>query len=179
MSLEAEVRWQQQQLDRPHDHALAGSSGVNMKASTTETPPPTVLNPKQSKKRRIEAGTSETVGETVEPMDDEGDEGDDGGGSDVAVDDDGDDGDDGGDEEALFDAAQLSPEHLAYTESEYGLPGTGSQEERAEAAVEALRAQSAKLRKKKNGKISKDAKDRRNMQNAWRRVDSYQTEGGK
>ena len=133
---------------------------------------------KQRKKRRIEAGTSETVGETVEPMD-EGDEGDDGGGSDVAVDDDGDDGDDGGDEEALLDAAQLSPERLAYTESEYGLPGTGSQEERAEAAVEALRAQSAKLRKKKNGKISKDAKDRRNMQNAWRRVDSYQTEGGK
>ena len=113
---------------------------------------------KQRKKRRIEAGTSETVGETVEPMD-EGDEGD--------------------DEEALLDAAQLSPEHLAYTESEYGLPETGSQEERAEAAVEALRAQSAKLRKKKNGKISKDAKDRRNMQNAWRRVDSYQTEGGK
>ena len=113
---------------------------------------------KQRKKRRIEAGTSETVGETVEPMD-EGDEGD--------------------DEEALLDAAQLSPERLAYTESEYGLPGTGSQEERAEAAVEALRAQSAKLRKKKNGKISKDAKDRRNMQNAWRRVDSYQTEGGK
>jgi hypothetical protein len=159
MSLEADVRWQQQQLDRPHDHALAGSSGVNMKASTTETPPPTVLNAKQRKKRRIEAGTSETVGETVEPMDDEGDEGD--------------------DEEALLDAAQLSPERLAYTESEYGLPGTGSQEERAEAAVEALRAQSAKLRKKKNGKISKDAKDRRNMQNAWRRVDSYQTEGGK
>jgi hypothetical protein len=158
MSLEADVRWQQQQLDRPHDHALAGSSGVNMKASTTETPPPTVLNAKQRKKRRIEAGTSETVGETVEPMD-EGDEGD--------------------DEEALLDAAQLSPERLAYTESEYGLPGTGSQEERAEAAVEALRAQSAKLRKKKNGKISKDAKDRRNMQNAWRRVDSYQTEGGK
>jgi hypothetical protein len=159
MSLEADVRWQQQQLDRPHDHALAGSSGVNMKASTTETPPPTVLNAKQRKKRRIEAGTSETVGETVEPMDDEGDEGD--------------------DEEALLDAAQLSPERLAYTESEYGLPGTGSQEERAEAAVEALRAQSAKLRKKKNGKISKDAKDRRNMQNAWRRVDSYQAEGGK
>jgi hypothetical protein len=158
MSLEADVRWQQQQLDRPHDHALAGSSGVNMKASTTETPPPTVLNAEQRKKRRIEAGTSETVGETVEPMD-EGDEGD--------------------DEEALLDAAQLSPERLAYTESEYGLPGTGSQEERAEAAVEALRAQSAKLRKKKNGKISKDAKDRRNMQNAWRRVDSYQTEGGK
>jgi hypothetical protein len=158
MSLEADVRWQQQQLDRPHDHALAGSSGVNMKASTTETPPPTVLNAKQRKKRRIEAGTSETVGETVEPMD-EGDEGD--------------------DEEALLDAAQLSPERLAYTESEYGLPGTGSQEERAEAAVEALRAQSAKLRKKKNGKISKDAKDRRNMQNAWRRVDSYQAEGGK
>ena len=129
-----------------------------MKASTTETPPPTLLNAEQRKKRRIEAGTSETVGETVEPMD-EGDEGD--------------------DEEALLDAAQLSPERLAYTESEYGLPGTGSQEERAEAAVEALRAQSAKLRKKKNGKISKDAKDRRNMQNAWRRVDSYQTEGGK
>jgi len=129
-----------------------------MKASTTETPPPTLLNAEQRKKRRIEAGTSETVGETVEPMD-EGDEGD--------------------DEEALLDAAQLSPERLAYTESEYGLPGTGSQEERAEAAVEALRAQSAKLRKKKNGKISNDAKDRRNMQNAWRRVDSYQTEGGK
>ena len=55
MSLEAEVRWQQQQLDRPHDHALAGSSGVNMKASTTETPPPTVLNPKQSKKFVVDA----------------------------------------------------------------------------------------------------------------------------
>jgi len=114
----------------------------------------------------------------LEPMD-EGDEGDDGGGSDVAVDDDGDDDDDGGDEEALLATAQLSPERLTYIESEYGLPGTGSQEERAEAGVEVLRAQSAKLRKKKNGKISNDAKDRRNMQNAWRRVDSYQTEGGK
>ena len=158
MSLEAHHRWHKQREQRLHDHELASSIGVNMKASTTETPPPTVLNAEQRKKRRIEAGTSETVGETVEPMD-EGDEGD--------------------DEEALLDAAQLSPERLAYTESEYGLPGTGSQEERAEAAVEALRAQSAKLRKKKNGKISKDAKDRRNMQNAWRRVDSYQTEGGK
>ena len=160
MSLEAHHRWhkQREQRDRLHDHKLASSSGVNMKASTTETPPPTLLNAEQRKKRRIEAGTSETVGETVEPMD-EGDEGD--------------------DEEALLDAAQLSPERLAYTESEYGLPGTGSQEERAEAGVEVLRAQSAKLRKKKNGKISKDAKDRRNMQNAWRRVDSYQTEGGK
>ena len=157
MSLEAHHR-RHEQRDRLHDHELASSIGVNMKASTTETPPPTVLNAEQRKKRRIEAGTSETVGETVEPMD-EGDEGD--------------------DEEALLDAAQLSPERLAYTESEYGLPGTGSQEERAEVAVEALRAQSAKLRKKKNGKISKDAKDRRNMQNAWRRVDSYQTEGGK
>ena len=127
----------------------------------------------------VEVTQSETVGETVEPMDDEGDEGDDGGGSDVAVDDDGDDDDDGGDEEALLATAQLSPERLTYIESEYGLPGTGSQEERAEAGVEVLRAQSAKLRKKKNGKISKDAKDRRNMQNAWRRVDSYQTEGGK
>ena len=120
MSLEADVRWREER-DRLHDHKLASSSGVNMKASTTETPPPTLLNAEQRKKRRIEAGTSETVGETVEPMD-EGDEGD--------------------DEEALLDAAQLSPERLAYTESEYGLPGTGSQEERAEAAVEALRAQS-------------------------------------
>ena len=66
MSLEAHHRWHKQR--DLHDHELASSIGVNMKASTTETPPPTLLNAKQSEAKRKKVtkqvnGSGESTGE--------------------------------------------------------------------------------------------------------------------
>ena len=108
------------------------------------------------------------------PADDDDDDDDD---EDDGEGDDDDDDDEGGDGADDLSTKLLTLERVEYVEKQYGLPGTGTYDERAKAVIKELGARKAELRKQQNGKVSKDATKRLRMQAAWRWIGKYDQKG--